>query len=95
MSVRKAKKLDRLMEAVSYGEFGALNILLLGLAVVFTLPWTIIRLARVAWHIESKQGQTDHHKRIIKILVVYLIFWTIGVGVVALGYWIIQTQLGA
>jgi hypothetical protein len=85
VSVRKERKDTRVRDAFLQADFGELGIVIVGLSIIFTLPWTIFRLARVAWHIESKQGQTDHHKRIVKILSGYLIIWAIGLGLVALG----------
>jgi hypothetical protein len=49
----------------------------------------LFRLARLTWHIESKQGQTDHHKRIVGILLTYLAFWGIGIALAIGGYYLL------
>jgi hypothetical protein len=93
MSERKLRKDTRVRDAFLQADFGELGFVIVGLSIVFTLPWTIFRLARVAWHIESKQGQTDHHKRIVKILSGYVAFWSFGLGLAALGCWMISYRI--
>jgi hypothetical protein len=93
MSERKLRKDTRVRDAFLQADFGELGFVIVGLSIVFTLPWTIFRLARVAWHIESKQGQTDHHKRIVKILSGYVAFWSFGLGLAVLGCWMISYRI--
>jgi hypothetical protein len=93
MSERKSRKESRVRDAFYGTNWQELTFVMVGLAIVFTLPSTIFRLARVAWHIESKQGQTDHHKRIVKILSGYLLFWLLGLGLAVLGSWMIYIQI--
>ena len=85
MGHRFNKKKERvfgvMVDGLGASEFG---IFVVAVAIIFSLPWTLFRLARLAWHIESKQGQTDHHKRIAGLLSVYLVFWAaclLGVGI--------------
>lgn len=89
MSERKSRKESRVRDAFYGADWQELTLVIVGLSIVFTLPWTIFRLARVAWHIESKQGQTDHHKRIVKILAGYVLFWLVGLGLTVLAGWLI------
>ena len=89
MSTGKERKSERISNAFAYADFGDASLLILGLTIFFTLPWTLFRLARLSWHIESKQGQSDHHTRIVGILMGYLAFWGLGIALAIAGYFLL------
>ena len=89
MSERKDKKSQRISNAFDQADFGDATVLIVGLTIFFTLPWTLFRLARLSWHIESKQGQTDHHRRIVGLLTSYVVFWFIGIALACAGAWML------
>jgi hypothetical protein len=94
MTERKERKSERISNAFVYADFGDASLLIIGLTIFFSLPWTLFRLARLSWHIESKQGQTDHHKRIAGILLTYLVFWGIGIALAIGGYFLLIGSYG-
>ena len=94
MNSRRDKKRQRISNAFAQADYGDATILIVGLSIFFSLPWTLFRLARLSWHIESKQGYTDHHKRIVGLLMGYVIFWVFGIALACAGLWMLISRYG-
>ena len=56
---------------------------------IFMMPRTLYRLARLAWQLESKQGGSDHHKRIVGTLVSYAVVWLLAILAAAVAVFVV------
>ena len=75
-----------------YVDVGELGLFLVAAVSVFAMPWTILRLARVAWNIETKQGRTDHHRRIVGMLTTNFLAWLAMLALALLTLWLMSTK---
>ena len=95
MGHKANQRKDNVVGFLADGTDGSeLSLLLVAASMALTLPWTLVRLARLTWHIENKQGRTDHHKRILGILTSYFLFWAGAIVVVVVGGYFFLHSLG-
>ena len=85
---------DRAAGVLADGMTNEYGVLLVAAVMMFTMPWTLVRLARLTWHIENRQGRTDHHKRILGILTSYFLFWAGAIVVVVVGGYFFLHSIG-
>ena len=94
MGYKSSQRNDCAAGVLADGMTNEYGVLLVAAVMMFTMPWTLVRLARLTWHIENKQGRTDHHKRILGILTSYFLFWAGAIVVVVVGGYFFLHSLG-
>ncbi len=94
MGHKANKRLDRLFDALTSGggDYGEVGIFLIAAIAVMAMPWTIFRLARAAWVIENQQGRTDHHRRIVGMLMTNFLVWLGAIAAAVASFWFISIQ---
>lgn len=87
------RRRDRFLDGLTYGLMDSeagffLGIAIFALAAIFMLPKTVFRLSRLAWHTETKQGRSGHHRRIVLSLIWYVFFWLLAFSVLGGLVWL-------
>jgi hypothetical protein len=93
MGIKSQRRRDTFLDGLTHGlmqsdEGFVLGIAVFALAAIFMLPKTVFRLSRLAWHTETKQGRSGHHRRIVLSLVWYVFFWLLAFGVLGGLVWL-------